>query len=86
MFTVQDIQKRYGVTDHTVLEWIDSGELKAINVGRRSGKKKPRWRISEKALADFEQLRTPTPTATTPRSRKRRTADVIEFYPVGSGK
>ncbi len=80
MYTVQDLQRRYGVTVHTVLGWIRSGELKAVNVGRRSGAKKPRWRISPEALAAFEQLRTATPLRPRTPRRKRQDAGVIEFY------
>jgi transposase len=79
MHTVQDIQRRYGVTVHTVLTWIRSGELRAVNVGRRPGAKKPRWRVTEAALEAFEQLRTPTPPP--PRARRRkRNYEVHEFY------
>src|SRR5687768_11565615 len=52
--TVREVQERYGVTEHTVLGWIRSGELKAINVGVTPGKKKPRWRITQEALDAFE--------------------------------
>ena len=77
--SVHDLCERYGVGEHTVLGWIASGELKAVNVGRRLGAKKPRWRITQEALEAFEQLRTATPPA--PRTRRRkRPADVIEFY------
>ena len=41
MFTVCDIKKRFGVTELTVLGWIHSGELKAVNVGRALGKEAP---------------------------------------------
>lgn len=78
MYTVQDLQRRYGVTVHTVLGWIRSGELRAVNVGRRPGAKKPRWRVTQEALTAFEQLRTPIPPL--PRTRRKRPADVIEFY------
>ena len=79
MYTVQDLQARYGVTVHTVLGWIRSGELRAVNVGRRSGAKKPRWRIPQAALDAFERLRTPGPPP--PRKhRHQRSAEVIEFY------
>jgi Helix-turn-helix domain len=79
MYTVQDIQRRYSVTVHTVLGWIRSGELRAVNVGRRPGARKPRWRITQAALEAFELARTPTPAP--PRARrKKRPADVIEFY------
>jgi excisionase family DNA binding protein len=77
--SVRDVCGRYGVSEHTVLRWIHSGELRAVNVGRRPGAKKPRWRITQDALAAFEALRTPTPPP--PRTRQRRqSADVIEFY------
>jgi excisionase family DNA binding protein len=79
MYTVEDLTNRYGVTVHTVLSWIHSGELKAVNVGRTPAGKKPRWRITEQALAEFEALRTPTPPI--PRAKRRkRPADVVEFY------
>jgi excisionase family DNA binding protein len=77
--TVRDITTRYGVSEGTVLGWIRSGELRAVNVGRHPGSKKPRWRITTEALTAFEQMRTPTPPA--PRVRwKKRPAEVIEFY------
>ena len=69
-YTVRDLTNRFGVHEATVLGWIHNGELKAMNVGRTPGRKKPRWRISEAALAAFEALRTPTQPA--PRSRRRR--------------
>src|SRR5262245_36983341 len=54
--SVADICERYGVSEHTVLGWIRSGDLKAVNVGRRSGAKKPRWRITQEAVTAFEAL------------------------------
>lgn len=77
--TVRDLSERYGVSAHTVLFWIASGELKAVNVGRRVGAKKPRWRIMPEALEAFEVVR--TPTVPPPRMRRRRQpAGVLEFY------
>jgi hypothetical protein len=70
---------RYRVSEHTVLGWIRSGELRAINVGRALGKKKPRWRITPETLEAFELLRMPTPPLPQIRRRKRP-ADVIEIY------
>jgi excisionase family DNA binding protein len=78
-FTVRDLCERYVVSEQTVLGWIHSGELRAINCGRRLGAKKPRWRITPEALAAFERLRTPTPTPIK-RRRRQRPADVMEFY------
>lgn len=77
MFTVKDLQQRYDVTERTVLLWIQSGELKAMHMGRRMGSKKPRWRVSQAALDAFEALRTATPSAQP--VRRRKAEDVISF-------
>jgi excisionase family DNA binding protein len=77
--SVRDVCERYGVGEHTVLGWIASGELRAVNVGRHLGTKKPRWRITQEALAAFEMARTQTPPP--PKTRRRnQPAGVIEFY------
>jgi transposase len=81
MFSVDSIRQRYGVTEGTVLGWIRTGDLKAINVGRKIGSKRPRWRVSQAAIDAFEAART---TAATPaRTRTMRRAapqDVVRFY------
>lgn len=53
-----DVARRYGVSDTTVLKWLRSGDLKAINVGGDS-EKKPTWCILESHLLAFERLRSP---------------------------
>ena len=80
MKTVKDVCDLYQVTPNTVLGWIHNGELKAVNVGRRMGANKPRWRISDAAITAFESLR--TPSAPTPKAITRRAGrdQVIEFY------
>ena len=77
--SVKQVCERYSVSEGTVLGWIRSGELRAMNIGRKPGAKKPRWRITESALEAFEQMRTPTPPMSKTRRRKRQ-ADVVEFY------
>jgi excisionase family DNA binding protein len=78
-FSVKNLCERYGVTENTVLQWIHSGELKAVNVGRAPTGKKPRWRITKEALEAFELRRTPTPPQPRAKRRKRPT-DVLKFY------
>lgn len=76
--SVGDLCDRYSVGEHTVLGWIRRGELKAIDVSRQRGGR-PKWRITEEALAAFELSRTPCPPL--PRTRrKKQPADAIEFY------
>jgi hypothetical protein len=82
MFTVRDLITRYGVHEDTVLHWIRTGQLKAINVGQSPGAKKPRWRVPQAAVEAFEAARTRVP-AEPMRSANRkanRVGDVVEFY------
>jgi excisionase family DNA binding protein len=76
--TIKQVAERFGVSEHTALAWVASGELAAVNVVRERGGQ-PRWRVSAVALEAFEASRThaPTPTAT---RRRRQPKDVIEFY------
>lgn len=78
--SVKDVCERYGVSEHTVLGWIARGELRALNVGRQLGAKKPRWRITQAALELFEQLRTAAPAVPARGKRKRGQPEIIEFY------
>jgi hypothetical protein len=83
MFKVREISERYGVAEGTVLGWIASGQLAAINVGKEPGKVLPRWRITPAALEAFEAARGgAAPAAAKPaRNRKQRgRAEVVEFY------
>jgi excisionase family DNA binding protein len=76
---VREVCERLAVAEHTVLSWIRNGELRAINVGRRPGTKKPRWRVTPEALATFVLLRSPAPPAPK-RQRRRKHDQTINFY------
>jgi transposase len=78
--SVRQVAERYTVGQHTVLGWIASGELTAINVARNPAGK-PRWRITSEALQAFEMLRAAQPATPEPRRRRRRqAAGAVEFY------
>lgn len=79
-YSVRDLVQRYGITEHTVLAWIRSGELRAVNVGRTQCKKKPRWRITEEALQEFESRRSTGATPSHKWRHKDSSNDVIERY------
>ena len=79
-FSLQDLQERFGVGEHTVLGWARQGELKAIDV-RRSGSSRAKWRITEEALIEFETSRASrTLSPVQVRRRSREPQDVIGFY------
>ena len=81
MFTVNDLMERYRVTSQTILAWIHSGELRAIDVSRKGATSgKPRWRFTQDAVDAFEALRMTTPPPPKRTRRKGYHDDVIEFY------
>jgi excisionase family DNA binding protein len=81
MFTVEDLCQRYSVSPHTILRWIHSGELAAVNVGRQPGARKPRWRVTEASLGAFEARRASRASPGRARSpRRKRAGAVVEFY------
>ncbi len=78
-YSVRQAAERFAVSQHTVLAWIRTGELAAINVGR-SALGKPHWRITPDSLQAFELLRSAQPHIDRPRRRRKRSADVVKFY------
>ncbi|APZ91550.1 helix-turn-helix domain-containing protein [Fuerstiella marisgermanici] len=79
--TVRQVMEKYGVAQHTVLAWIKSGELKAVNVGVTPSRKKPRWRISDEALEEFEKARTnKQPQKPTANRRNAANENVTQYY------
>ena len=62
-YGIKDLCDRYGVGEHTVLNWIHRGELLAIDVSR-NGEGKPKWRITDEALKEFEKSRATSLEAT----------------------
>lgn len=77
--TPRDIAESRAVSVDTVLGWIRAGELRAVNVARRAGGKKPRWRIAPADLERFEAARSNTPLPK-PQRRRRRAGGTVTQY------
>jgi excisionase family DNA binding protein len=80
MLTPPQVAARLGVSPDKILNWVRSGELRAINVAaRRSGR--PRYRIDLADLLAFEQARAAGAPAPSGRQRRRAAElEVIEFF------
>ena len=78
-FTVATVAKRYAVSEAVVLNWIRNKELSALKVSR-SGSRRPTWRITRDALAEFEARRAPTLPAPRRQHRRKAKTEVVEFY------
>jgi excisionase family DNA binding protein len=70
VFTVKQIAEEWQVSEGSVLGWIHSGQLRAVNVGDR----RKSWRVSPEALQSFEHDRT---HRVTPHVKPRRRAPSI---------
>ena len=81
-FDIKQLSKRYAVSSSTVTSWIRNGELAACCVSRSPSSRKPRYRVTEAALADFEALRAAVPVPPKATRRRKATGDdqIIQFY------
>lgn len=52
-----ELARRWGLSPQKILDWIRTGELRAINVSRNRDARKPRFLIDVDAIADFERAR-----------------------------
>ena len=66
--TPPELAKRMQVKLAKIYTWIRSGELHAINVS--DGEERPRWRLTEADVSDFERRRR---TTAAPAVRRRKT-------------
>lgn len=76
MRTVKQLAEYYSVKMDTVLGWIHSGQLKAINVAS-VGSKRPRFRITDESVAEFELSRR---TVSPPKVERRRKKVAIDYF------
>ena len=78
--TVRDVAEKLEVSIHAVLGWIGAGELRATNVASSPRCRRPSWRISSAALAEFEESRSRGPTVKRQPAKREKQGDVIQFY------
>jgi excisionase family DNA binding protein len=64
--TVQDIAERLDVAEATVRQWIKSGELRAIDIGKG-------WRVADTDLEQFLRARETAPRGVAPHGFTGRT-------------
>ena len=77
--TPPELARRWRVKPERIIAWIRAGELRAFNVASRPGVGKPRYRIPQDAIIEFENRRSAAQVKTT-RRRRRQPVDVIEYF------
>lgn len=80
--TPPTVAKQWGVSADTVVGWIRSGQLKAIDVSSRPGVGRPRFRIDQADLIAFENSRAVHAPPLRPVRRRRTKEDshIIRFF------
>jgi excisionase family DNA binding protein len=79
--TIQEVALRLHVSRDTVERWINTGEIRAVDVSGRRGKSPCRssWRISAESLETSLEGRANHPPMPTPKTHRIRSSGVIEF-------
>lgn len=85
--TIKQFAERYGLTERAALAMVNGNQIPALNMataGKKSGK--PRWRIRESDLPEFEAARTTRavePSA--PKVAKNRNSESgsVQFFRAG---
>ncbi|MFB6320784.1 helix-turn-helix domain-containing protein [Saccharicrinis sp. FJH54] len=76
--TAGQVAAELDVSAATVCVWCSTGQLRAVNVSRKVGGRAS-WRIERRELDRFKESRTTSPPPPK-QPRRRKPADVIEFY------
>lgn len=77
-FTPPALAERWGCTPETVLTLIKTGRLSAFNLSP-PGRKRPRWKITETAVEQFENPKI-DPTAAPKRTTRKGADDTPDYY------
>ena len=76
-FSTKQVAAHLGISRETVAALIRSGQLAAINVSLSPSSRRPRYRVTEQALEDFEAKRSVERSAT--QRRSQRTTSYTRF-------
>lgn len=79
-YTVQAAAETLSVDDEQVLAWINSGQLKAVNVAKSPAGKRPRWRIPEASMGRFLLSRLHPASAPAPRAQTKAKRPPVKRY------
>lgn len=77
--TPPQLARQWGVSPETIIAWIRSGELRAVNAAVRVGGR-PRYLIDQADVVIFEARRAVVAPTKSPRRRPRIATGVIEFF------
>ena len=77
--TPADVAKRWNCSPDHVIDLVRGRHLKGFSISPPSSKR-PRYRITQAALSEYEKLRQAGTPAKAVRRQQKQMAGVIEFY------
>jgi len=77
--TPPELARTWRVKPERVIAWIKSGELRAFDVSTQPGVGRPRYRIPQDAIIEFENRRSAAQVKTT-RRKRTQPVGVIEYF------
>lgn len=78
--SVAELAERWGCRQDHVLALIKSGQLRAVNLALDPSGRRPRWRINEGDVIEFEQRRASGKPEPKQKRRRSDSRDVVEFF------
>lgn len=80
VLTISQVSQLLDISHKTIMTWIRSGELTAVNLSLSRTSKKPRYRIRMKDLDSFLLSRTTNQNRIVRQPRRRRLPEVKRFF------
>jgi excisionase family DNA binding protein len=80
LLTTAEVAERLAVNQTKVQGWIKSGELRAMDLAQKKGSRRPRYKITPTALAEFEASRAVGPPMAVLKRRRPVAAGVKRFF------
>lgn len=78
--TPPQLAKLWGISPNTIVSWIRSGQLRAIDISTRPGIGRPRYLIDRRDIVEFEERRQVKPPEPVRRRREKLPADFIHYF------
>lgn len=81
-YSVPEVSERLGISAKKVIDWIECGEMRGINLATAKKGDRPRWRILAEDLDRFIESRAAIPSnQPPPRTTRRRQPDrSVQFF------
>ena len=78
-FSPKVIAETHGVSQHTVLKWIHTGELRAIDISDPASRRR-KYRVTKSALLEFHKVRQVCPEQQTKRAGTKAVKNSRDYF------